>query len=127
MQKKISFHDGIAVISLKGNLMGDPETTELREQVYTLINDGFLRTVVDVGKVKWMNSSGLGALISSLTSLKSKGGDLRIANLTEKVESLFVITQLVKVFKTYESVERAVASYKVDKVLGGSSPISKKT
>jgi len=44
--------------------------------------------------------------------VKSKGGELRLANVTDKVESLFAITQLVKVFKTYESVDRAVASFK---------------
>lgn len=114
MQSKVNFQDDVAIIPLKGNFMGEPETAELREQIYSLINDSFLQVVVDVSKVKWMNSSGLGALISALTSLKSKGGDLRIANLTEKVESLFVITQLVKVFKTYDSIDRAVASFRVD-------------
>lgn len=115
---KVTFHDGVAVIALKGNLMGDPETTDLREQVYSLLTDGFLQIVVDIGKVKWMNSSGLGALISALTSVKNKGGDLRLACLAEKVHSLFVITQLMKVFKTYDSVERAMASFDVDKIKG---------
>lgn len=126
MQIKISFKDSVAIISLKGDLMGDPETTELREKVYGLLNDGFVQMVMDVSKVKWINSSGLGALISSLTSVKNKGGDLRVAHLTEKVKNLFVITQLVKVFKTYESVDRAVASFKVDKVKGTMTEKEKK-
>lgn len=126
MQIKVTFKDSVAVISLKGDLMGDPETTELREHIYGLISDGFLQVVVDVGKVKWINSSGLGALISSLTSVKSKGGDLRIANLSEKVKNLFVITQLVKVFKTYESVDRATASFKVDRIKGALAASEKK-
>ncbi|HEY5616041.1 MAG TPA: hypothetical protein VIL52_08450 [Bacteroidota bacterium] len=47
-----------------------------------------------------------------MTSVKNKGGELKLANITDKVESLFMITQLIKVFKTYESTDRAVASYK---------------
>jgi anti-sigma B factor antagonist len=58
--------------------------------------------------------------------VKNKGGDLRVANLSEKVKNLFVITQLVKVFKTYESVDRAVASFRVDKIKGALASSEKK-
>lgn len=102
----------IVVLSLKGNLMGEPDTTDLRDKIYSLLQDNFVNIVLDLSKVKWVNSSGLGTLISSMTSIKNKGGELRLANVTDKVESLFVITQLIKVFKTYETVDRAVASFK---------------
>lgn len=102
----------IVILSLKGNLMGEPDTTDLRDKIYSLLQDNFVNIVLDLAKVKWVNSSGLGTLISSMTSIKNKGGELRLANVTDKVESLFVITQLIKVFKTYETVDRAVASFK---------------
>jgi len=102
----------VAVVSLKGNLMGEPDTTEVREKVYGLLQDDVRKIVLDLGKVKWVNSTGLGTLISVMTSVKNKDGDLRLAHVTEKLESLFMITQLIKVFKTYESVDRAVASFK---------------
>jgi len=102
----------IVILSLKGNLMGEPDTTDLRDKIYSLLQDNFINIVLDLAKVKWVNSSGLGTLISSMTSIKNKGGELRLANVTDKVESLFVITQLIKVFKTYETVDRAVASFK---------------
>ncbi len=126
MQIKVNFKDSVAILTLKGDMMGEPETSELRDQIYDLLGDGFLQIVIDVGKVKWMNSSGLGALISALTSVKNKGGDLRIAKLTEKVQNLFLITQLVKVFKTYDSIDRAIASFKVDKIKGPTSQSEKK-
>ncbi len=126
MQIKVNFKDSVAILTLKGDMMGEPETSELRDQIYDLLGDGFLQIVIDVGKVKWMNSSGLGALISALTSVKNKGGDLRIAKLTEKVQNLFLITQLVKVFKTYDSIDRAIASFKVDKIKGPRSQSEKK-
>ncbi len=112
MTIKEKMHGDVAVLTLKGNLTGDPETMEVRDKVYSLLQDDIKKIVLDLGKVKWINSSGLGALIAAMTSVKNKNGELRLANITEKVESIFMITQLIKVFKTYETVDRAVASYK---------------
>ena len=118
MQIKEHIEDDVVILSLRGNLMGDPETTEFREKIKDLVRDGFLKIVLDVSKVKWINSSGLGALISALTTVNNAGGDMRISNVTEKIKSLFMITQLIKVFKVFESNERAAASFKVDPVSG---------
>lgn len=112
MTIKEKMHGDVAVVSLRGNLMGEPDTTEVREKIYSLLQDEVRKIVLDLSKVKWVNSTGLGTLISVMTSVKNKDGDLRLAHVTEKLESLFMITQLIKVFKTYESVERAVASFK---------------
>jgi anti-sigma B factor antagonist len=112
MTIKEKMHGTIAVISLKGNLIGEPDTDNLRDKIYSLLQEGFNKVVVDMKGVRWISSSGLGTLIAALTSVRNKSGDLRLANITEKVESLFAITQLVKVFKTYETVDRAVASFK---------------
>ena len=112
MNIKEKMHGDVAVVALKGNLMGEPDTTEVRDKVYSLLQDNVKKIVLDLGKVKWINSSGLGSLIAAMTSVKNKGGDMRLANITEKVESVFMITQLIKVFKTYETVDRAVSSFK---------------
>lgn len=112
MTIKEKMHGDVAVLSLKGNLMGEPDTTDVREKVYSLLQDEVKKVVLDLGKVKWINSSGLGALIAGMTSVKNKGGEMVLANVTDKVESLFMITQLIKVFKTYETVDRALASFK---------------
>jgi anti-sigma B factor antagonist len=111
MNIKEKMHGDVAVVALKGNLMGEPDTTEVRDKVYSLLQDDVKKIVLDLSNVKWVNSSGLGTLIAAMTSVKNKGGDLRLANVTEKLESLFMITQLIKVFKTYENIDRAVASY----------------
>ena len=112
MTIKEKMHGDVAVVEMKGNLMGEPDTTEVRDKIYGLLQDDVKKIVLDLGKVKWVNSSGLGTLIAAMTSVKNKGGDMRLANVTDKLESLFMITQLIKVFKTYESVDRAVASFK---------------
>jgi anti-sigma B factor antagonist len=61
--------------------------------------------------VKILSSTGLGALVAVLTSLRNRSGDLCLAELTEKVHALTVMTHLIKIFKVYETVERAVASF----------------
>ena len=58
-----------------------------------------------------MNSSGLGMLISAMTTLRNAGGDLRLANVADRIQSLLVITKLITVFKHFESVEDAAKSY----------------
>ncbi|MEK6649614.1 MAG: STAS domain-containing protein [Bacteroidota bacterium] len=111
MTIKEKIHGKVAVLSLKGDLMGEPETANLRQKIKILIDGSTPNIVLDLGGVRYISSTGLGTLIAALTSVKNKGGDLRLASVTEKVESLFVITQLVKVFKEYETVERAVESF----------------
>lgn len=61
-----------------------------------------------------MNSSGLGMLIGGLTTMRKSGGDLRIANATDKIQSLLIVTKLITVFKHYDSVDKAVESYNED-------------
>jgi anti-sigma B factor antagonist len=107
-------HD-VAILSISGNMMGGPDTQELHEKVKSLLNDGIRKIVIDLKDVKWMNSSGLGTLMAALTSVESAGGKLKLANVTDKVQSLLMITQLMKIFETYESVDRACASFLEEK------------
>ncbi len=112
MQIKEKIENNVAVLTFKGDLLGEPDTTTVREKIRSLVADEVRHVIVDLGGVNYMNSSGLGTLISSLTTMKNAGGDLRLARIGDKVQNLFIITQLIKVFDTYETVERALASYK---------------
>ncbi|MEC8140989.1 MAG: STAS domain-containing protein [Bacteroidota bacterium] len=100
------------VIQFKGNVMGGPDAVNLNEELHALIDVNKTNVIVDLSKVKFMNSSGLGMLIGGLTTMKKAGGDLRIANATDKIESLLVVTKLITVFKHFRSVDEAVESYK---------------
>ena len=91
--------------------MGEPETTALRETVYRLAERAEKQVVLDLGGLKAVNSTGLGVLVSSLTSLRKRSGDLSLARLSDKVHALMMITHLIRVFKVYDTVERAVASF----------------
>ncbi|MEX0722774.1 MAG: STAS domain-containing protein [Gracilimonas sp.] len=99
------------VIEFKGNVMGGPDAVSLNEKLHELIDADKTNVVVDLGKVKFMNSSGLGMLIGGLTTMRKAGGDLRIANATDKIESLLIVTKLITVFKHFKSVDEAAKSY----------------
>lgn len=111
MKIKERIENHVAILTVSGNMMGGPETTALHEYVKGLIKDGMTKVVINLGGVKWMNSSGLGILMACHSSLQAAGGDLRLSNVTEKVESLFMITKLVRIFQTFEFEERAVSSF----------------
>ncbi|HQU74834.1 MAG TPA: STAS domain-containing protein [Calditrichia bacterium] len=111
MKIKESVEGKVVVLTVNGNMMGGPETTELHDKVKSLITDGLTKIVIDLKGVKWMNSSGLGTLMACYTSLSEAGGALKLASVTEKVQSLFMITQLIKMFETYETADRAIASF----------------
>jgi len=111
MKIKEKVEQNVAVLSISGNMMGGSDTDALHEKVKSLVADGINKVVIDLKGVKWMNSSGLGALMACFGSLSKVDGKLKLANVAEKVKSIFMITQIVKFFDTYETVERAQASF----------------
>lgn len=111
MSFNVSEKYNCVVIEFKGNVMGGPDAVSLNEELHELIENDKTNVVVDLGKVKFMNSSGLGMLIGALTTMKKAGGDLRIANATDKIESLLIITKLITVFKHYKTLDEAIVSY----------------
>jgi anti-sigma B factor antagonist len=101
----------VVIIEPKGKIMGGPESTELHDLLHQLIDDGKNKVVIDLAKVDWMNSTGLGLLISGLTTLRKSGGELKLASVTEKIQSLLTITKLVTIFKSYDTVDEAINSF----------------
>ena len=112
MQIKEQKHGDVVVLALKGKLMGGPETMAVHEKVKGLSENKVTKVVIDLSKVKWMNSSGLGILIGSMTTIKNAGGEMKLAAVTEKVQSLFMITKLVTIFDTEDDVETAIKNFK---------------
>jgi anti-sigma B factor antagonist len=112
MSFNVSERYNCVIIEFKGNVMGGPDAVSLNEKLHELIESNKTNIVVDLSKVKFMNSSGLGMLIGALTTMRKAGGDLRIANATDKIESLLIITKLITVFKHFKSTDEAIESFK---------------
>ncbi len=103
--------NGVVILELSGKVMGGPDATVLGEKLHSLVDENKTKVIADLGKVSWMNSSGLGILIGGLTTMRNSGGDLKLVNVSGKIESLLIITKLIKVFETYATVEAAVESF----------------
>ena len=101
----------VIILKPKGKILGGPDATVLKDQLQTFIDRGKTRVVIDLADVDYMNSTGLGILISTLTTLRKANGELKLANVTEKIQSLLTITKLVTVFDDYDNVEEAVAAF----------------
>lgn len=107
-EEKIS---DVLVLKLEGELMGGDEAQPFQERIYEAIRKGDVQVVVDLQDVKWMNSSGLGVLMAGLTTLRGSEGDLRLANVPERVQRPIEITKLDQVLQMYASVEAAMQSF----------------
>lgn len=112
MKIKTTEKYGAVVVELKGNIMGGPEAQDFRDLLHGLLEEEKKNVVVDLSNVKFMNSSGLGMLISGFTTMKNGGGILKLANATEKINSLLVITKLITIFEHFDSVDEAIESFK---------------
>ena len=99
------------VVAFKGNLTGGPTSAEFQAMVKEQIEKGHTNLIGDLSEVDFMNSSGLGVLISSLISLRKADGDLKLCSATDRIKSLLRVSKLFTVFDMYETLDEAVAAY----------------
>jgi anti-sigma B factor antagonist len=111
MRVKTTEKYNAVVIELKGNVMGGDDTKAFNELLHKLIEEGKKNVIVDLGDVKFMNSSGLGMLIGGLTTMKKSEGQLKLAHVTDKIESLLIITKLITIFEHFKTIDEAVSSF----------------
>jgi len=100
----------VVTFTMSGKIMGGDESTRFHGRVREYINLNKKNIVIDLTKVERINSVGLGMLISALTTVKSAGGRLAMANITS-IESILSLTRLITVFETYDSLETALESF----------------
>ena len=103
--------DDYAVIEISGSIMGGGDAQKFRDEVYELVEKGIVNVVCDLSQVDRMNSSGLGILISNYTTLKGKGGNLKLANVNKLMKGILVMTKLDSIFENYDTVEQAIHSF----------------
>jgi len=103
--------DSILVLSLEGEVMGGADTKPLQDRIYAAIREGSPFVVLDMKQVDWINSSGLGTLMACLTTLRGSGGDLRLANASDRVRRPIEITRLDKVLQMFASVDEAAKNF----------------
>ena len=102
----------VVVIDLSGKLtIGEPVLL-LREALRTQTAEGQRKFILNLADVGYIDSSGLGELVSSYTTVRNKGGDVKLLKLTSKTRDLLQMTKLLTVFDVYDDEDKAVASLK---------------
>jgi anti-sigma B factor antagonist len=101
---------GAVILDLQGKLTGGPEAETFRAIFKNLINEDKKKIIVNLEKVSWINSTGLGILISGYTTVRRAGGDLVLTHVSDRIESILYVTKLNLLFKSFENAEEAVKS-----------------
>ena len=101
----------VVVLDIDGKLMGGMDSELFQETVQQLISAGRQRILVNLEKVKWMNSTGLGILIAGYQATQRNGGTLKLLNVSDRIQDLLKITKLSSVFESYDAEAEAVESF----------------
>ena len=111
MKIKERRRDGIAILDMSGKLMGGPDAEAFNEVLRTIMHEGVNNFIVNMEKVKWVNSTGLGILISGYTTVKRAGGELKLLKVTARIENIFIVSKLSTVFHSFEDEDEALRSF----------------
>jgi anti-sigma B factor antagonist len=103
--------NGIIIIDLSGQLTLGESSAAIRDEVRDQTNQGFRKILMNLANVTYIDSAGLGELTAAYTSVKNRGGELKLLNLTKRVHDLMQITKLYTVFDVHDDEKKAIASF----------------
>ncbi len=101
----------ITILDLSGKVTIGEGSIALRSTIRRLLGEGKSKILLNLGSVGYIDSSGIGELVSSFTAVNKEGGTLKLLKLTQKIQDLLAITKLLTVFDVYDEEETALASY----------------
>ena len=102
----------VRILDWKGKITLGEETMAVRKTVRDIVNGGAKKLVLNLADVNYIDSSGVGELVSTYTTVTNAGGQLKLLNLTKKIRELLAITKLLTVFDVYDNEKAAVSSFK---------------
>ena len=103
--------DNVEIINLQGKITIGAGDTQLREVISDAVNAGRQNVLLDLSGVTTIDSSGIGELVGSYTTVTNRGGKLKLLHLPAKLNELLHVTQLITVFEVYENEAEAIASF----------------
>lgn len=104
--------DGITIIDLSGRITLGEGSVVLRDTIRDSVGQGVKKILLNLGDVTYIDSSGIGELVSAYTTVRNQGGELKLLNLTKKVHDLLQITKLYTVFDVRDDETTAIQSFK---------------
>jgi len=104
-------YSGITLVDLSGRISLGDGSALLRKTVRDLLEEGRTKIILNLGDVNYIDSSGVGELVSGFTAVRNRGGELKLLNLTKKVNDLLQITKLFTVFDVFNDESTAMRSF----------------
>jgi len=101
----------VQVLDCSGKITLGEGTMAVRNTVRELLKNGNKKIVLNLADVNYIDSSGIGELVSSFTTVTNQGGQLKLLSLTKKIQELLAITKLLTVFQVYEDERTAITSF----------------
>ena len=101
----------IAILEPRGSIIGGDETDELKSKAKDLLEQGNKKLIIDLGGVTYVNSSGIGALVSIHSMYQKSEAKVKLCNMSKGIENVFVITKLTSVFDVEEEREEAIKKF----------------
>lgn len=111
MKTKIRKADNVSILDLRGKITIGAGDVMLRDHINRVLEQGERSILLNMADVTYMDSSGMGELISSYTSVTKRDGKLKLLNLPAKIRDLLQITQLITIFEVYDNETEAVCSF----------------
>jgi anti-sigma B factor antagonist len=102
----------VTILDMTGSVRMGEGAISLRNSIRGLVEDGKKKILLNLGGVKNIDSSGIGELIANYTTVSRDGGQLKLLNLTDKIQNLLVITKLLTVFDSFDNEAEALNSFK---------------
>lgn len=102
----------VTILDMDGKITIGEGSVALRTAIRRLLEEGKKKILLNLANVGYIDSSGIGELVSSYTAINKEGGQLKLLNLTQKLQDLLTITKLLTVFDVYDSESEALASFK---------------
>jgi len=109
--------EGVTILDMKGRITVGPEATALREAVAAAVSDSIRQLVLNLAQVDFIDSTGLGAVVMSSTTMRKAGGTVKLLNLSRRNIELLVMSKLATVFETFTDETDAVNSFFPDRKL----------
>ena len=103
--------NGVTVVDVSGRITLGEGSATLRETVRDLLNRGQKKILLNLGEITYIDSSGIGELVSGFTTVTNQGGQLKLLSLTKKVHDLLQITKLLTVFDVHDEETSAIRSF----------------
>lgn len=106
--------EGIIILEIDGNIIGPPTSSLLSTRLNDLVKAGKNKIILDLAKVDWINSSGIGIITKALHMIRKYNGDLKLVRPLYKVKNILQITNFNKIIDIFDSIDKAIVQFNLE-------------